>query len=223
MAASDGDTRSAADAAPRSDRRSGRRPGVSGTRADIIRAARKVFAESGYRGATMRAIAHAADVDAALIHHFFVSKEGVFAAAIEDAFLQPAEVIEHVLSGDHASLGERLVRNFLQMWDNPQHRDPLLAVFRSALSYDEAAKVLGGFVTTRFIGRIVAAINAPEPELRANLIGTQLVGLAIIRFVIKVEPIASADSEVLVKCVGGTVQNYLSGELNLPAVRESAM
>jgi len=194
-------------------RRTGRRRGPSATQHDIVAAARKLFAEHGYRGATMRAIAAEANVDAALIHHFFTSKEGVFAAAMEDAF-PPPDAIAHVVVGGLDGLAERLVRFFLGLWERPDTREPLLAVMRSAVSYDEAARMLGEFVTGRILGTITATIEQPDPELRAALIGSQLVGLAMIRYVIKVEPLASASTDTVVAALVPTVDRYLTGSFH---------
>jgi AcrR family transcriptional regulator len=193
-------------------RRTGRRPGPSGTQDDIVAAARKLFAEYGYRGATMRAIAREANVDAALIHHFFTSKEGVFAAAMEDAFPAP-EAIDQVVGAGPEGLSERLVRFFLSLWERPDTREPMLAVLRSAVSYEEAARLLNEFISERVLGRIVRGIDRPDPPMRANLIGSQLVGLAMIRYVIKVEPVASASVEALVGALVPTIDRYLSGPI----------
>lgn len=198
---------------PDPGRRSGRRPGPTGTRGDIIRAAQKLFAERGYYGASMRAIAQEARVDAALIHHFFSSKEGVFAAAIEDSFQLP-ELVDDVLKHDTDEIGERLVRGYLDLWDDPADRDPMLAVMRSAVSYDDAARLLNEFIGTRVAGRIIEAIDVPHPELRATLIGAQLVGLAMIRSIVKIEPLASADPEVIVRCLAPTINRYISDDLD---------
>src|SRR2546421_11881353 len=121
-------------------RRTGRRPGPSGTQDDIVAAARKLFAEYGYRGATMRAIAREANVDAALIHHFFTSKEGVFAAAMEDAFPAP-DAIDEVVGAGPDGLSERLGRFFLSLWEGPDTRGPVLAGVGSAPSSQGGAPV----------------------------------------------------------------------------------
>jgi AcrR family transcriptional regulator len=197
-------------------KRSGRRPGDSGTRDEILRAARRLFAENGYPKTTMRAVAREAQVDAALIHHFFVSKEGLFDAAVRDAF-HPAELIDSVLDQGTENIGERLVRGLLEIWTDPETRDPMLAIVRSAVSYDEAADIIGNFVTSAAVGRIVTAVNAAtNPELRATLIGSQLIGLVMLRYVIKVEPLASVDQDVLVRSIGPVIDRCLSADLDVP-------
>jgi AcrR family transcriptional regulator len=193
-------------------RRSGRRPGANETRRDILRAARRLFAEYGYGGATMRTIAREADVDAALIHHFFVSKEGVFAAAIEDSF-QRAPIADDAPAGGPGP-GERVVRGFLELWSNPDTRDPMLAVVRSAPTYDEAARLLRDLVGRRVAEYVAETVDHDEAGLRATLVGSQLLGLALLRDVVKVEPLASADPETIVRFLAPTVDRYLAGELD---------
>ena len=131
-------------------------------------AARKLFAERGYAGATIRAIAQEAGVDGALIHHFFASKEGVFAAAIEDTFA-PSEMLPPVLQAGAEGMGERLVRTFLNKWEEPTTDQQLLAVLRSAVSNEEAAQLLRNFLTQELLGRIGQALKGEDAELRATL------------------------------------------------------
>lgn len=215
MASATGNVDKGMEDEPSASRRSGRRPGLSGTRGDIIRAARKLFAERGYGGASMRAIAWEANVDAALIHHFFTSKEGVFSAAIEDAF-HPTELVDEVLASGINDLGTRLLRAFLERWADPDNREVLLAVVRSAVSHRGAAQLMEEFVTTRVVGHLTKAVGVSHPELRATLVGIQLIGLVMVRFVLKIEPLASVDPEIIVECLGPTIHEYLTGELDLP-------
>jgi AcrR family transcriptional regulator len=192
------------------ERRSGRRPGESGTKDEIVRAARRVFAMYGYRGATMRMIAKEAKVDAALIHHFFTSKEGVYAASVADSFNLEG-LIGTVLAASREEAAAALVREFLAVWGNPHSREPILAILRSAVSYDEAANMLTSRVIEQSVGQIVAAFNVPDRELRANLISSQLIGLALLRYVLKAEPLASASTETIMDWLVPTIDRYLTG------------
>ncbi|HTZ45885.1 MAG TPA: TetR family transcriptional regulator [Jatrophihabitans sp.] len=205
-------TPSAASPAARSGR-TGRRPGGSGTRSDILNAARKLFAERGYAGATIRAIAQEAGVDGALVHHFFTSKEGVFAAAIEDTFA-PAQMLPPVLQAGVDGMGERLVRTFLNKWEEPKTDQQLLAVLRSAVSNEEAAQLLRNFLTQELLGRITKALGEEDSELRATLIGAQLVGVAFLRYVLNYGPIAHMRTESLVELLSPTIQHYLTEPLS---------
>src|SRR5437868_5928425 len=187
----------------------GRRPGKSGSREDIIRAARQLFADRGYAGTTMRAIAQKAKVDSALIHHFFGSKDRVFAAAIED-IIQPHQFVTALLEPGLDDLGNRLLYMFLQLWEAPETGDALLAVLRSAISHKEAADIVRDFVTSELFGLIAEHIDVPDADLRAALVGSQLIGLALLRLVLRVEPLPTTESDVLVRSVGPVLQHYLT-------------
>lgn len=191
----------------------GRRPGTSGSRDAILDAARAGFGRDGYDGTSIRGIARSAGVDPALVHHFFGSKEGLFTAAMALP-IDPTRVLAEVLGPGLDGIGERLVRRFLALWETPATRAPLLGLIRSAVSHEQAAALLRGFITSAVLGRIAAAIDRPDPQLRATLCGSQLVGLALVRYVIKVEPLASADTETVVRLLAPTLQHYLTGELS---------
>ena len=191
-----------------SHRRGPGRP-VDGTdrRQQILDAARAQFAAKGYAGASLRAMAREAGVDPALVHHYFGSKEQVFVAAMELPF-DPAERLPEVLAGDLAGLGERLVRMFMSMWAEPAFRTPMLGLLRSALTSDQGAAMLREFVATALLGRIAVSIGPVEP-LRVQCAAAQMVGVAILRHVVRMEPLASASEEDVVALIGPTVQHYL--------------
>jgi len=197
--------------APRRRGRPARTPEDTGpgARDRILEAARTEFAERGYDKTTVRGIAKAAGVDPALVHHYFGTKDEVFAAAIEVSF-EPAMVIPAVLGQGTDGVGERLARYFIGVWENPATRAPLLAIIRSALTHEAAAKVLRSFVLRRLLERIAADLDVPDPKFRAELAASHMIGIAILRYVIKVEPLASADPEDIVAMVAPTLQRYLT-------------
>ncbi|GAA2795353.1 TetR family transcriptional regulator [Streptomyces showdoensis] len=180
-----------------------------GARERILEAARTQFAERGYDKTSVRGIAKAAAVDPALVHHYFGTKDEVFAAAIEVSF-EPATAIPQIVGGPRDAIGERLARFFISVWENPATRAPLLAVVRSALTHEAAAKVLRGFVLRRLLERIAAELDVPDPKLRAELAASHMIGIAILRYVIQVEPLASVDPEEIVAQVSPTLQRYLT-------------
>ncbi|MGW7365585.1 TetR/AcrR family transcriptional regulator [Streptomyces sp. NPDC054841] len=180
-----------------------------GARERILLAARTEFAERGYDKTSVRGIAKAAGVDPALVHHYFGTKDEVFAAAIELSF-EPALVIPAVLDQGTEGLGERLARYFIGVWENPVTRAPLLAIIRSALTHEAAAKVLRGFVLRRLLERVAADLDVPNPKFRAELAASHMIGIAILRYVIQVEPLASADPEEIIALVAPTLQRYLT-------------
>lgn len=157
----------------------------------------------------MRGIGKAAGVDPALVHHYFGTKDEVFAAAIEVSF-EPAAVVPAIVGGPRDSIGERLARFFIGVWENPASRAPLLAIVRSALTHEAAAKVLRTFVLRRLLERIAAELDVPDPKFRAELAASHMIGIAILRYVIQVEPMASADPERIVEMVAPTLQRYLT-------------
>lgn len=190
--------------------RTGRRTGGSDTRAAILSAAREAFAQGGFDGATVRGIAGRAGVDPALVHHFFGTKQGLFVAAMEFP-VDLAAVLPALLAPGVDGLGERLVRLLLSVWE--AERSPFIALIRGAVTHEESAALLREFVTRELLGRVAAAVDSTSAELRATLIGSQLIGLAMVRYVIGIEPLASADVDTIVAAVAPTVQRYLAGPL----------
>lgn len=195
-------------------RRRGRRSGGDDTRSALLDAARAAFAERGYEGATVRHIAERAGVDAAMVNHWFGGKEALFTASLDIPF-DPAVVMPQVLAGDREQLGERLVHRFLTTWDATGGA-PLASVIRSVASHEAAARMLREFVTRVILARIVGVVAPDRPELRASLVGSQLIGMGLVRYVVKLEPLASADRATVVAAVAPTVQRYLTGPLDPP-------
>ncbi|MFF1283389.1 TetR family transcriptional regulator [Streptomyces sp. NPDC058299] len=193
-------------------RRRGRPPRTesAGTRDRILTAAREVFSARGYEKTSVRAIAKAAEVDPALVHHYFGSKEEVFEAAVEVAFAPALNASDAVADGPLDGVGERLTRFVLGVWENPATRTPLLAIVRSAVDNDTAAAVFRRLIAAQLMRRIAAALDLPDAELRAELAAAQLVGTAMMRYVIRLEPLASADLEQLVARLAPVVQHHLT-------------
>ncbi|WP_329383575.1 TetR/AcrR family transcriptional regulator [Streptomyces sp. NBC_01716] len=180
-----------------------------GTRERILDAARTEFAERGFDKTSVRGIAKAAGVDPALVHHYFGTKEEVFGAAIEVSF-EPAMVLPALLSGGEEGIGERLARYFISVWENPVSRAPLLAIIRSAVTNEAAAALLRKFVLRRLLERIAVELDVPDPTLRAELAASHMIGIAILRYVLKAEPLASVDTDEIVRLVAPTLQRYLT-------------
>ena len=195
-------------------RRTGRRPGNPDTREAILAAARTAFAERGFDGASIRAIAASAGVDPALVHHYFGSKDQLFLTAMNSP-VDPRELLPKVLAGDRDGIGERLVRLFLGVWDSPAGAAGV-ALLRSAVSNEWTARLLREFLTTQVLRRVLDHLDVDPAELplRGSLVASQLIGLAMMRHVIKLEPVASAAPETLVATVGPTVQRYLTAPLD---------
>ncbi|MEU8794515.1 TetR family transcriptional regulator [Streptomyces sp. NPDC048643] len=180
------------------------------TRDRILDAAREEFSERGYEKTSVRGIAKAAGVDSALVHHYFGTKEQVFEAAVAGAMAPALGAPDMIVEGPLDAVGERLTRFFFGVWENPTSRTPLLAIVRSAVNNDTAAAVFRRLVAAQLLRRIAARLDAPDAELRAELAAAQLVGVAMLRYVIKVEPLASADVERIVAGVAPVVQGHLT-------------
>ena len=193
-------------------RRTGRRPGSSDTRGRILAAARETFGERGYDGATIRAIATGAEVDPALVHHYFGSKQQLFVTAMEFP-VDLSAMIPMVIAGPPETLGERLVAAVLELWEAPTMQPMLLGLLRSASSDPVAAAMLRRYLSEGPILALASASDRPDASLRAVLAGSQLIGLALARHVVRVEPLASASREHLAMAIGPTIQRYLAGDL----------
>ncbi|TMC12238.1 MAG: TetR/AcrR family transcriptional regulator [Chloroflexi bacterium] len=188
--------------------RPGRRPGTTVTREAILDAARRRFAGTGYEQASIRAIAADAGVTPALVMHFFGSKEALFQAAVAWPF-DPAELAAQMLSPGRDGLGVRLARAFLTLWDAPETSRPLLAVLRSAMNDEGFARLLMEFLVTRLFRHVADLIEGPDRELRVELCAGHLLGVAIMRHVLRAEPVASASIDQLVGRVGPVLEGYL--------------
>lgn len=192
--------------------RTGRRPGTSDSRDRILGAARARFGAAGLDGASIRDIAGDAGVDPALVHHYFGTKQRLFVAATAMPF-DPGWLRSALVAGPPQEAGLRLARTVLGIWDDPVTRAPVLGLLRSAVSDPGAAAMVRELVLGQLVGPLVEALGAPDPLLRATLIGSQVIGLAIVRYVIAVEPLASTPAAELAAAVAPTFQRYLVGDL----------
>jgi AcrR family transcriptional regulator len=191
--------------------RRGRRPGAPDTRAAILAAARELFAVHGYAGTSVRAVATSAGVDAALVHHYFGTKDDLFIAALE-LKVDPRVALLPVVEGGVDGAGERLMRLFVTVWDDEETRLPMLALVRGVLEPGGQQLVRDGFLRM-VLGPIGSALDLDDPELRMPLVASQLVGLVVLRYVLAVEPLATLTADELVAIYAPTLQRYLSGPL----------
>lgn len=144
------------------------------------------------------------------MHHYFGTKEQVFEAAVEGAMAPALGAPDTIVEGPLDGVGERLTRFFLGVWENPTSRTPLLAIVRSAVNNDTAAAVFRRLVAAQLLRRVAGRLDVPDAELRVELAAAQLVGIAMLRHVIKVEPLASVDLERIVARVAPVVQGHLT-------------
>lgn len=210
--------------------RTGRRPGATDTRGEILDAARRQFTDNGFTGATIRGIAAGAQVDPALVHHYFGSKSDLFVAAL-DIPVNPASILPGLVREGTERLGERVVETMLTVWDAADV-NPVLMVVRSLAEGGRTADLLREFLTVNVLRPLAAAIEARgegerqraggrgsrgegerDGQLRATLAASQFVGLLMVRYVAAIEPLASLPPAEVARIVGPNVQRYLVGEL----------
>jgi AcrR family transcriptional regulator len=198
----------------------GRRPGGADTRAAILAAARADFAEQGYDATSVRGVARRAEVDPALVHHYFGGKAKLFAAVL-DIPADPTALVGAIVHGPREQVGEGLVRTFLALWDSEEGRQRFQALLRSAVTHDEATLMLREFLAREVFGRVVRELHpgvgharaaAPELELRAGLAASQMIGLAVMRYIVELPAVVEADHDELAAALGPTLQGYLVPE-----------
>lgn len=191
----------------------GRRAGSPDTRAEILDAARLEFAGSGYDRATIRGIARRAGVDPSLIHHYFGTKDQLFAESI-DIPTRATESVLAVLAEGRDELGRGLAEVFFTVWEQEEARSSLLGILRAAIGgEDQAVIAFRQFLTTALVEQIAPKIEGENPQLRALLMASQLIGVALTRYVMKLEPIASTPIEDVVDLVAPRIQTYVDGPL----------
>jgi AcrR family transcriptional regulator len=195
----------------------GRRPGKLSARDDIIRAARETFAEEGYDGTSLRAVARAAGVDAALIHHYFEGKPGLFMAAMALPF-DPRQVqLDAEASGPASTLpGAAVVEGFLTMWDLAEGTGSSFVSCVGAMAASpDVADAMREFVRARVWQHItpLKAESEETTDARRALVASQLMGLAYTRYVLRVPPISTASPSEIGRWVGPTLERYGGGDL----------
>jgi AcrR family transcriptional regulator len=177
----------------------------------VLSAARELFAERGFERTTIRAVAGRAGVDPALVHHYFGTKDGLLAAA-----LSPPEGLTALLvvTGDPERAGAELVRRALDVWENHlEVRELMLAMVRTGLSHEHAAALLRELHRSTVLAAVGGALADDRRELRAALVGSQLAGLLLGRYLLRATGLTEPTPDELVATVGPVVQHYLTGRL----------
>lgn len=187
-------------------------------RARLLEAARSAFAASGYARTTMKGVAAAAGVAPEVLRRYYDSKGDLFAAALRLP-TDPATAVPALLAPGIEGLGDRLVRFMLTTLDDPQTRADLLGMLRAGGSAYSSTRTLQEYVESTVVDRVVAAVGVPDARMRVALISSYLMGIAIGRYVARIEPLASASDEHVVRMVGPVVQSLLDPRIPLPAAR----
>lgn len=190
----------------------GRRPGGPDTRGQILGAARESFAHKGFGGTTIRGVAADAHVDPALVHHYFGSKDDLFLAALEIP-VDPRAVLPTAFAGGVEGAARRLLTVFLSVWDRPDARLPMVALFRSALGQTESQALLRDAIQRLVFAPLREVLAPEEADVRSQMVATQVLGLIVGRYLLELEPLASMPAEDVVAWVAPNVQRYLDGPL----------
>ena len=178
---------------------------------DILRAARAAFGSVGFSRATIRLIASDAGVDPALVHHYFGTKADLYAATIELP-ASPSQLAGAITSVDRSQLGEAIAHAFFGIWDDEHARAPLLAMLRGAITGHDAGLVaFREFLTDTLLGVLVPLVTFDDARLRVTLAASQLIGVAVIRYIVGLEPLASASKDEIIAMVAPRLQTYITG------------
>ena len=197
----------------------GRRPGNADTRGEIVEAAKRVFAAKGYDGASLRAVAREAEVDPALVHHYFDGKASLFVAAMALPF-DPRAVPMHEqpgMPGPTSSPGTTVITGFLSMWDHAEGTGSSFASCVAGMAASASvADAMREFVAERIWDR--SPVNEGEREeltsQRRALVSSQLMGLAFIRYILRVPPISTASPAEIAQWAGPTLDRYMVGPID---------
>jgi AcrR family transcriptional regulator len=179
-------------------------PRSEGTRRAILGAARAMFAARGYEGTTIRAVAARADVDASMVMRYFQSKAGLFTAAVT-MDLQVPDLRSVPASGR----GELLVRHFVSRWEDPGRDDEMIALIRTAATSETVAGQIQA-VFGQLVTQPIADLGDEKAAERGTFIAAQLLGVALCRYILHLEPLASLPSDAVVAAVAPSVQRYLT-------------
>ncbi|MEZ0448151.1 TetR family transcriptional regulator [Cellulomonas sp. ICMP 17802] len=201
------------DDAPTPGRRRGRRPAGEDTRGTILAAARDEFAERGFDGASVRSVARRADVDPALVRHYFRDKSELFAAGMIPAGADPAAIAGGLTAGGVEGLGERLLAAVLGVWE-ADGGVAFRVAFSGMTSGEVSAEALMGYVSREVFGQVVRILPPPDQQLRVSLVASQVAGVLLARHVMRLEPLASMPVDDVVAVVGPVLQRYLAGPLS---------
>ena len=176
----------------------GRRSGKPDTRGQILEVARRLFLADGYQLVTMRGVAAQAGVDAALVSYYFGSKKNLFAAAVT-ASANPADTIVRAVEGDLAALPERVLHDLVALWDDPVAGAPLLAMLGSIHGDADVADLFRDMLGRELLTRVAARLRGPDATLRAAAFCTQVAGIVVTRYVLRLRAVAAMSPDDVVR------------------------
>ncbi len=174
-------------------------------------AARRQFSELGYRDTTLRSVASEAGVDHRLVLHYYGSKQRLFIESVELP-VDPDALLAQVFAAGDDVVGTRVAEALLAVLEQPATRQRAIALIRAAASEPEAAELIREVLTERVLTPLAQRVGREKPRLRASFVASQFVGVAIARYVVGIEPLASLTSEGVVQALGPVFEHYLYGD-----------
>lgn len=197
-----------------SSRPRGRRPGRADTRSEILAAALNLFSQVGYEKVSLRAIARAAEVDPALIHHYFASKADLFAESVLDLRVtDPATVVEQILDGPRESVGARAISALLDTWELPNAKERFTAMLRAAVSEPGAQRPLSEYLAKEVYAKVSEGLGYADAKKRGQLAVTVVLGFALGRYVLQLPALTRMTRTQLVSALSVPMQTYLADPL----------
>ena len=195
----------------------GRRPGNVDTKSEIVEAAKRVFAAKGYEGASLRAVAREAEVDPALVHHYFDGKAALFVAAMALPFDPRSVPMHHLPNASTSSPGAMVITAFLSMWDQAEGTGSSFAACVAGMAASTSvADAMREFVAERVWERspVVEGESEDQTRRRRALVASQLMGLAFIRYILRVPPISTTTPAEIAGWAGPTLDRYMAGPID---------
>lgn len=190
----------------------GRRPGNDDTRGTIRDAAKALFSAEGYDRVSLRAIARAADVDPALVHHYYDSKAALFVEALLPVEVDLTEAVTHILAGDPAEVGQRAAKSFITTCDDPALSEPFLWLVKQGDAQLIRFRAVEEFTARELYAPIAEHFGHEDAALRGQLAATATLGLFIGRTALEMRPLSNTAVRTLVRTVGQVLQHYLVDE-----------
>ncbi|MDO5495567.1 MAG: TetR family transcriptional regulator [bacterium] len=204
---------------PASQRRGPRSSGDPAASEAILEAARQEFAEHGYTGTTVRAVAARAGVDVALVSYYFGAKDNLFREAIGYP-IEPRVLVEEALAVPVEELGREIVRQVLTAWGDPGVATAMRGVVQLKVTNQDNWASLTEFYREVILGPIIEAMGGSDAEYRATMALTPLIGLVVVRYLVETPAVVEAPAEELIESVGAQVQRWLTGPLPTPRSHE---
>lgn len=187
----------------------------------VLDAARAAFHTKGYARTTVKGVAAMAGVAPSVVSKYYENKEAMFAAAMKLPF-DPSHAVPELLQPGLDGMGERLVRATFEVFGDEETRADLLALFQAGASAGRATSTLREFIEESIVDRLAGFVGIPDARMRAALVSSHLVGLGITRYIVRVEPLASAPEEQVVRIYAPLVQELLDPARPLPKARVRA-